>query len=698
MTFLTILLSVFFSLPTDSTTSKTDSIHQKQIKEVTVYSIASTKIGLPYVSVDKKEIEKQEYRTPADALQTQTGIALSRDGSWGTSVNVRGMGEQRLMLLVDGDRLQTATDVAGALSTVSLNQVEKIEIIKGAGSVLFGSGAVGGVVNFVTERPTYSNSIKANGNIQTGFSSVNNLSASAAKVNITNDKWYLSATGSYRKAGNTNTPNGELLNSQFNDASWSLKGGMRYGDNQELLVGYNEFYAWNVGVPGGNAFPKTATVRYTGIQRRQLNGEYIFTDISDLLTRLSIKGYTQNISRNVENIFKPTASITRIVLPSSLNSTSGVKATADLYFNDYNSMTIGVESWLRKSETMRINITHAVDTTVYADQPSPMAKVLNVGAFALYKKVIDPKYFNINFGARLDYFETSNDTLFKELFRYKIIKGVRTDNNTGRITRVNPSLKPEFSYSAHIDFEYTPAKRNRITLSLATAYRIATIEERYKYIDLGTGTPKIGNPDLKPEKGGFSNLSYIYTGRNLKIKTDIFANYIFDLIAETAGTYTPLSGSPFSALISNNINKALFAGAEMEANWLINKSFSVFATASYVRAQDMSNAKFLTQIPPLHGVAKGIYQLQNKFSAGLTAQWAATQTEAADGETKTPGHIIFNFDIQSAAYKVKNATVKLVAGVDNLLDKAYKNHLFGTRGLDFYEPGRNVFAKVIVSL
>jgi outer membrane receptor protein involved in Fe transport len=112
----------------------------------------------------------------------------------------------------------------------------------------------------------------------------------------------------------------------------------------------------------------------------------------------------------------------------------------------------------------------------------------------------------------------------------------------------------------------------------------------------------------------------------------------------------------------------------------------------------MSNAKFLTQIPPLHGLAKGIYQLHNKFSAGLTAQWAATQTEAADGETKTPGHIIFNFDIQSATYKVKNATLKLVAGVDNILDKAYKNHLFGTRGLDFYEPGRNVFAKVIVGL
>lgn len=698
MTFLNILLSLLFLHSSDSTIVKTDSLRHKEIKEITVYSIASDKVELPFVKVDKNEIDKHIYLTPADALQKQTGISLSRDGSWATSVNIRGMGEQRLMILVDGDRLQTATDVAGALSTVSLNQLEKIEVIKGAGSVLFGSGAMGGVVNFVSVRPGYSESIVANGNLQSGYSSVNNLISNSATLNVSNDKWYISAAGNYRKANNTKTPIATLTNSQFNDASWSLKGGMRYGNNQELLVGYNEFYAWDAGIPGNNAFRPDATVRYTGIQRRQLNGEYIFTDISDMLTKLSIKGYTQNISRNVENIFKQNASTTKIVLPSSLNSTSGGKATANLYFNDYNTMTIGVETWLRKSETMRINIAYASDTTVYGDQPSPIAKMLNVGTFALYKKVIDPKYLNINFGVRLDYFKTSNDTLFKELFRYKIINSIRTDDNTGKLARVYPSQKPEFSYSAHIDFDYTPSKRNKLTLSLATAYRVASIEERFKYIDLGAKII-IGNPNLKPEKGGFTNLSYIYSGQNLKIKTDVFANYIFDLIAETSGTYTPISGSPFSAYISNNINKAMFVGIEMEANWLINKSFSAFANASYVRAQDMSNGKFLTQIPPMHGAAKVNYQLQSKFSASLMAQWAATQTEAADGETKTPGHIILNFDIQSADYKVKNATLRLAAGVENILDNAYKNHLSNTRlGIDFYEPGRNIFVKLIVSL
>ena len=189
---------------------------------------------------------------------------------------------------------------------------------------------MGGVVNFVSERPEYPDVLTVKGGVQTGFSAVNNLLASSAKVDFTNNKWYVSATGSSRNAGNTTTAKGKLPNSQFHDASWSVKGGMRYGDNQELVVGYNEFYAWDAGIPGNNAFPKTATVRYTGIQRRQLNGEYIFTDLSDLVTKLSIKGYTQNISRNVENIFKPNATTTKIII--SRFSTRVFSGTTPLLF------------------------------------------------------------------------------------------------------------------------------------------------------------------------------------------------------------------------------------------------------------------------------------------------------------------------------------------------------------------------------
>jgi len=666
-----------------------DTIKLKEIREITVYSIATPKLALPYISVNKINIEKNEFITPADALESLSGVSLSRDGIWATSLNVRGMNEQKLMILVDEDRILTATDIAGSLSTVNINQLEKIEIIKGAGSVLFGSGAMGGVVNFVTQSPNYTPILSNSGNIAVGFHSVNKLWTNSANLNFTNKNWYLVLNGSYRTAASTQTPKGLLNNSQFNDASWGLKGGMKYGDNQELLVNYNQFDAWDVGLPGSNVFPVTAKVRYIGIKRRQMSGEYIFTDLSDLLTSLKIKAYNQNISRNVENIVNPL----KTVLPASYNSTTGVKATADLYFNDYNTITVGAESWNRISETTRLNISHGADTIVIAEQPSPNANVLNVGAFALYKKIIDPKYFIIHTGLRLDYHRTQNDTAFKQVFKYTITDGKRIDAIIPRIVQTNAGIKPEFSYSAHIDFEFIPIKRNKLILSLASAYRVASIEERFKYIDQA-GLLRVGNTNLRPEKGGFTNLSYIYSGAKLRVKADFFANFIFDLITEKQGNYITSSGTNVSALINTNVNQALFAGTELEIDLILNKSFWVFGNASYVRAHDIKANVYLTQIPPLNGMISANYRLEKKFEAELGVQWAATQNQLAPNETATEGHVIFNFNLHSFPLKIKETNIQAFAGVDNLLDTAYKNHLFSTRGIDLYEPGRNVFVKV----
>lgn len=688
MTFLSILLSLFFV--NDTTATPTDSIREQEIREVVVYSIQSNKLSLPVAEVSRDEINKRDFKTPADALNTQAGIALTRDGSWATSVNVRGMNEQRLLFLVDGDRLLTATDVSGALSTVSMPQLEKIEVIKGAGSVLYGTGAIGGIVNFVSQRPGYTAVLNTTGNVQGSYSSVNKMRNAAGTINITNKNWYLSASGNFRKADDMNTPAGKINNSQFNDASWSLNGGMLWGENQELLIGYNEFKAWDAGLPGGAVFPKTALVRYDEVKRRQMSAEYIFRNISNTVKKLSIKGYTQNIARDVENI----VSATQKIIPSSFNATSGVKVTTDLYFNDYNTITLGAESWYRRAETFRSKHIYGADTTIIVDQPSPLASVFNTGVFALYKKVIDPKYFNINFGARLDYFVTKNDTLFKELYRYKIVKGVESDKNyANRVVRLLPDSKPDFAYAANVDFEYTPTAGQKLMLSLSSSYRIASIEERFKYIDLA-GTPRIGNPDLRPEKGAMANLSYSASNAKFRIRTDVFANYVFDLIAEKQGTYTSITGQQITALIATNINKAIYAGAEIEANWLISNNLSSYMNASYVRAQDATTGDFLLMIPPVHGVVGLNYRFPKYFTTGLNAQWALKQNEAASTEVKTPGHFILNFDIQSAEIRLQQLKVKLNGGIDNVLDTQYKNHLFSTRGLDFYEPGRNLYVKL----
>ena len=678
-------LLLLFTLFSIANHIQADTIPHKQINEITVYSLSSGQFNLPGAIVDRKTIESSAFVTPADAFRTQPGISVVRDGVWTTTLNVRGMSEQRLLFLHDGDRMLSATDISGVLSTVNMESLERIEVIKGAGSVMYGTGAMGGVVSFIPQRPEYGSGIS--GKASSGWQTANSLWANAANLNFSVTNWYIALNGSYRTAQNMQTPEGKILNSQFNDASWGINGGMKYGDNQELLVNYNHFEAWNVGIPGSSSFPATATARYSAIKRNQLSGEYIFSDLSYMLRELRFKAYTQNIIRDVE--LKPNAS--NVTLPASMNVTSGAKATAALYFNDYNTMTVGAETWLRDAETFRTKINIQNDSTfIYTGEvPTPKAKMFDAGIFAFYKKVIDPHYLKLNAGIRLDFIRTQNDSAFNRIFQYRRVNGERTDIPFQKNMTIAPNVKNEISYAAHADIEYLPAKRHKFTLSLANAYRVASIEERFKYIDLG-GAVHAGDIDLKPEKGLFANLNYSITKNKLLLKTDLFYNYLFDMIAEEKVSDSPL-------LYKNkNIDKAMFTGAELSMEWLISKQFKASAQAGYVYTRDVETGKPLPLIPPAHGLVSLTYFHPKYVDTTISMEWAAAQNEIADNETATPGYAILNIDFQSMPIKVQNSYVQLFAGVNNILDKAYRNHLFNNRpGMDkLYEAGRNVFVKL----
>lgn len=662
-----------------------DSIPTKQIKEVTVYSLVSGNISLPYIAVGKEKLQKKDYSSSADALKTEAGISLSKDGVWATSVNVRGISEQRLLFLVDNDRIQTATDVAGVLSTIDLSMLEKIEVIKGAASVLYGNGAMGGVVNFVSARPQYSDHLQSEGKFSTGYQNVNSMFSNNLNVNLTNTNWYLAVNGSYRTAEKVKTPVGMLDNSQLNNASWGVTGGMKYRDNQELLVNYNHFEAWNTGIPGGNAFPVASKVKYMNFTRSLLSAEYIFTDLTDNLSRLSFKAYTQNVVRDVENVVNATTKL----YPSSNNTTVGVKSTADFNFSDKDQLTAGAEFWHRKSETIRYKIVaSATDSTITVEQPTPHANMLDGGIFGIYKYALLPSKLNVHVGARLDFLQTTNDTSFVEIDKYKTDNGTTTSLPHNKNVLFYPAKKYELAYSAHIDLEYLPARHHKLLLSMATSYRAASIEERYKYINQAGGVVRKGNPDLLPEKGYFSNLSYSTGNKKVVLKADVFANYLFDLITEKKVSATVFENT--------NVSKATFIGAEGEFRWLASRHFNLLANVSYVKGRDVTANDYLPQIPPLHGFVSLGYHWDKVLDTSVSAEWAAKQTEAAATETETDGYVVLDWDIQARPIKLgRKAMVQLAGGVDNILNTTYYNHLTSVRtgGTKFTEPGRNIYAK-----
>ena len=683
---LSLFLSVFFLTQGLIAVNSTDSIKTKQIKEITVFAKIPTNLSFPIVVVSANTLQSSSFFTPADALQQETGISIARDGVWSTSINVRGFSEQRVLEMVDGDRIQTATEHSGPMSTVDMNNLESIEVIKGAASVLYGTGAMGGVVNFITKTPEYTSLFKSTGNIGTEFNTVNKLWANYANFRFSTKQWYLALNGSFRTAQNTSTPGGVLSNSQFHDASWGLKAGVKYSDNQEFKANYQHFEGWDIGIPGGRTFPSTASARYTGIARNQLVGEYIISDVNYYLNQINIKAYTQNISRDVE--LKP-ADPSLKLFPGSLNKTSGAKITTDWEFENYQQLILGAEGWVRDANTIRLTEKNFADTLlmVTADLPTPNAQMYDAGIFAHYSWEFVPDKWVLNAGLRVDYIQIANDSAFYPLYKYTVKNNIisKVENLTRSVT-YPASINENLNYAAHIDLVYNITKAQQLTLSLSNSYRSPSIEELFKNINLG-GNIHLGNSNLKPEQGTFSNLNYTLLGSNFSLKTDVFVNYLTNLIQEVQTTPTS------NTFVNQNISNALFMGAEMEGKWLISKQLNLMANISYTNARDVDAKTYLPQIPPLHGYAALNYNNKN-VGATLSSLWAATQNEIAITETSTPGSIIFNFDIRSAQINLIKSFFQIYAGVNNILNTAYFNHLSSTRGVVKLEPGRNIYAKV----
>ena len=137
--------------------NSTDSIKSAPpVREITItsqrYEKKLDEISLPLEIMTLENINRIPAVTPGDLLKNEGGVALTRDGIWGTNVSIRGLSRSSIVTLVDGNRVETATDLAAGLSLINIDDIERIEVIKGASSVLYGTGAVGGVVNIFTKQ------------------------------------------------------------------------------------------------------------------------------------------------------------------------------------------------------------------------------------------------------------------------------------------------------------------------------------------------------------------------------------------------------------------------------------------------------------------------------------------------------------------------------------------------------------------
>ncbi|MFC2151921.1 TonB-dependent receptor [Bacteroidota bacterium] len=673
-------------------------------------------IPVPLEIVDKNQIELSSSFTASDVLETEPGIALSRDGVWATGISIRGLGQQRIVMLVDGNRIETSTDLMASMSFFDVDDFERIEVIKGASSSLYGTGAMAGIVNVITKEAYFNSSTYFNGSFNSGFSSVNELFTRKLTFNSGSEKWFASVSGSLRDAKNINTPEGEIKNSQFEDKSLSATAGYKVKENQVFKLKYQYFDADDVGVPGGDAFPGPATATYSDAKRLMVSGNYSIEDISDQFNLLNFRYFHQSIIRDVNlnpntvnyNQDSTVKTTPEYFTPSGTHVTDGVQIQTDWSFSQNNNLIAGIDVWRRKLSTSREKFIRsdildangdimATNNIVRGETPIPESCFGSLGIYLQNEQKFLDDDLKLMIGGRIDGIRIANDQALD--YDYLIINGTRNDSPPNQRITFEKNEEYKISWSANLGILYALTSEMDLSINAGRSFRAPSLEESFKYIDLGNSV-RLGDPNLNPEKGYSLDLGLRIWKPKFQFKANGFVNWLSDMIVEESGdfiySYTTGIVDTIPALINTNIDEARLYGLDLSFQYNFYKNFVLHGSGSFVRGENTQNNTDLPLIPPMNGRLGLKYNLPKYFGIDLVAVGFADQNKVVEGELETKGYARFDIRINSVLMNLDFAKVQFFGGIENIGDRAYTNHLATNRGSITVEPGRNYYIKVKV--
>ncbi|MEE9432077.1 MAG: TonB-dependent receptor [Melioribacteraceae bacterium] len=639
-------------------------------------------VSLPIEVVNKNTIEKSIKFSVSDLMGIKPGVSTIKDSPWGTAINVRGLSKQNIVYLLDGNRIETATNIAGGLSLIDLSDIHSIEIVKGGLSSLYGTGATGGVVNITTSKPISSEHFFINGSIASSFSSVNSGIINNLSMNTGGNKWFLKVNGTLRNAEDSETPNGTLTNSMFNDKSISTTLGFDPTKNIELKIDYQNFYAWDVGIPGGSPFPKSATARFPETSREMISGIINIKNLFSTFTNTSIKYYHQLIKREVELL--PNAKV--IVNPKADHITDGILLKTDFVINKNNHLIAGIDAWQREYVGERIKTIKPLNKIV-VDKPVPNSKFKSLGLFVQNEMHILGNQLKLTVGGRYDFINITNEETNNPNYIL--------DNGTKLIPPIDQSASyPESdetnkSFSGNVGILYSLIDNVDITFNTAYTFRSPSLEERYQFIDLG-GVKYFGNPNLEPERGLFFDVGLRVWKDNISFKVNAFVNSFNNLVIDEVVIID-------SVYKKQNVGKAQLYGFDTKLEYNFYRNYVIYSSAAFVRGKETESNFDLPEIPPFNGSLGITFPIKNYVNMDFSSTIYASQNNIAPNETRSGGYTVFDMAISSFPIDLGILKVKIFGGVENLFNKAYKNHLSTYRGINLIEPGRNIYAKLKVN-
>jgi len=598
-----------------------------------------------------ERLQRRAEASFGEMLNGEPGLAMRSLGSAPARPVIRGLDGDRILVLQNGERMG---DISGTSAdhSISLDPMaaSRIEVVRGPASLLYGSSALGGVVNLITNDIPEDFQAGSNGVVSFQGASVNDMGAGFGRFTHGNDSWATTARVSYRNAGDINTPIGDITGTGLNQFDGSLGFGFR---GQNGAGGFSVSHTnQEFGLPVGMDHP--GKEKNIVLDRQALHGRWNFqrTGFFDRGTlRLNLSRMHQD---EVETELEDGISETKIPL---YFGKVGLSSSAIFQHRPVGLFDRGA---------FGLNI-HAHEKEVGGEEAfTPGERRFAVGAFT-FQEVPLSHVFRIQAGIRLDLQHTT--ALANHIF-----------------STINKS-RFALNYSGSVGLNYRPVQGLEIGAQFARSHRNPTITELFADgPHLGAGTFEIGDAGLEDEIGNGGDLFVRYHMGEVQLELAAFVNHFHNFIVFTpTGDTDVSSGFPVFRYIEG---EARLMGGEFSFAWDPQGGFNMGVNFDYVDGRRLDNGgENLPFIPPFR------YRLNLEYDFGWgwiggMVNGAATQNKVATDELPTAG---YNLLSMQAGYRLNAAGRHvLILRADNLLNTRYLDHLSRIENRNLLMPGRNI--------
>lgn len=617
--------------------------------------------------VDSKKLEQTQAKTLHDALKGALGVNVFNDFQGRSNVSIRGSESRHVLIMVDGKRLggEAAYNSANAwdVDRIRMEDVERVEIIRGPAGALYGSDAMGGVINVITKTPD-----KTNADINYEYGWYEDGKGAGYKGNL----YLQGAEGNYSykiNAGlNKNRPymdpkgSGDSMNFYGKQQPISLSVGYKFDNGNKLSVDFSKIKEDNqksstsrtVMMPGKVWQDKVQTI-YNDNKRTDYAITYKGSDDKqDWMFRayksVFDKHYMNQNNTRMTMMGKPGAWKLQDPKIDTVKRTLSVIEGKDTFnLSDKNKLTAGFEYRKDQSEGTRLK--------------KPNTSLADGNAHDAYDK------------AAINYLAAYVQDEFRPDDKWLIIPSVRFDHSDQFSNKLTSNLAAT----------YNAADDVRIKAVVGQGYKTPTVNDLYIFWEMyaanpgGKGQFYVGNPDLKPEK----SLSYELSvekdwGDRSTVHLGVFRNEVKDLIStywtgkltdDDPDLYPGVKGDMIMAY--ENIPEATLQGVELYGSHRLGKNIYLNAGYTFLDAKDKTNGTRLKDRAK-HQVTFGVsYQPENIYAWDLSFDLVSNiGYYFNNGDKSTMGNFVYetkDFTIANImASRHLNKDTKIYLGIDNI--------------------------------